>query len=129
MKNMSEELAIKVIEAINDRDRELIEPLTTEDIQLRLPIGEVYYGRAGIRGFFDQLEKMLPDLTLAARKVYTCEHFAIVEYEAAGHSPKLAPKEESMGVLILELDGNGRKKVARAQLYLDTAHWQTLTGG
>ena len=53
----------------------------------------------------------------------------IVEYEAAGHSPKLAPKEESMGVLILELDGNGRKKVARAQLYLDTAHWQTLTGG
>src|SRR5438105_15956504 len=97
---MSEELAIKVIEAINDRDRELIEPLTTEDVQLRLPIGDVYYGRAGIRGFLDQLEKMLPDLTLAARKLYTCEHFAIVDYGAAGHAPKLAPKDERTGAVL-----------------------------
>ena len=103
--------------AINDRDRGKLDELTTEDVQLFFPPALVFRGRDGLSDFFDELERRVPDLTLTARETYAGDGYAVVEWESTGQMG------ESMGCLVLkEREG----MVARARLYLDTAHWARL---
>ncbi|HEX6487849.1 MAG TPA: nuclear transport factor 2 family protein [Candidatus Dormibacteraeota bacterium] len=114
-----EDLALATVQAINDRDRKQLDKLALEDIQLFFPPGMVFYGRQGLTDFFNELERRVPDLTLAAREVLSGDNFAVVEWESSGADT------ESMGCLVLKTrDG----MVSRARLYLDTAHWQRLGG-
>lgn len=124
----SERLGLRVLEALNARDYDRVDDLTTENVQLRMPPGQVFYGRDGLREFFAQLEAQLPDLTMVARKLHSGEDFAVIEYDTTGHT-RSHPGEElqAMGCLVLELDGGER--VERVQLYLDTAQWQRITAG
>ena len=116
-----EDLALGTISAINDRDRGKMDELASEDVQLFFPPAMVFYGRDGLNDFFDELERRVPDLTLTARDVLSGDEFAVVEWESSGHSGR--EEAESMGCLVLTArDGS----VARARLYLDTAHWQRL---
>jgi ketosteroid isomerase-like protein len=108
------------VHAINDRDRGKLDELTSEDVQLFFPPALVFRGRQGLSDFFDELERRVPDLTLTARDTYCGDDFAVVEWESSGEAG------DSMGCLVLkERDG----KVARARLYLDTAHWARLGSG
>ena len=113
-----EDLALGTVAAINDRDRSKLDQLAAEDVQLFFPPALVFYARPGLGDFFDELERRVPDLTLAARDIYSGADFAVVEWESSGEAAG-----ESMGCLVLTVrDG----KVARARLYLDTAHWARL---
>jgi len=108
------------VHAINDRDRSKLDELTTEDVQLFFPPAMVFRGRDGLNEFFNELERRVPDLTLTARETYSGDGFAVVEWESSGQVG------ESMGCLVLkEREG----KVARARLYLDTAHWARIGAG
>jgi ketosteroid isomerase-like protein len=118
----SARVAERVIEAINQRDRDAIEELAHPDVQLRMPPARVFYGCDGVREFFDELESRLPDLTVTADKIHAGDDHAVVEWEAAGHSAQNDPEEE-MGALILHLS-DGR--ISRAHLYLDVARWEEL---
>ena len=116
-----EDLALGTISAINDRDRGKMDELASEDVQLFFPPAMVFRGRDGLNDFFDELERRVPDLTLTARETYCGDDFAVVEWESSGTA-----SGDSMGCLVLkERDG----MVARARLYLDTAHWARLAGG
>ncbi len=115
----NERFALQILEAINDRDYDRINQWTTEDVQLRLPPAQVFYGRQGVREFFAVLESRLPELIVTATKVHAGADFAVVEYDTAGDAV------DGMGAIILELDG---AKVERVQLYLDTARWAELAG-
>ena len=118
----SARIAERVIEAINQRDRDAIEELAHPDVQLRMPPARVFYGCDGVREFFDELEARLPELTVTADKIHAGEDHAVVEWEAAGQSARHDPEEE-MGALILHLtDG----RISRAHLYLDAARWERL---
>jgi ketosteroid isomerase-like protein len=124
----SEELGLRVLEAINARDYDRVDELTTEQVQLRMPPGEVFFGRAGLRDFFAQVEARLPALTLVARKIHAGEDFAVIEYDTTGHTRSHPGAEVlGMGCLVLELDGGER--VDRVQLYVDTAQWQQIASG
>lgn len=122
----AERLAIDVLAAINDRDFKQIDSLSTEDVQLRMPPGQVFYGRSGMREFFESLEKLLPDLTLVARKVRAGDGFAVVEYESAATSRSSGGELPSMGCFVVDIDGD---QVSRCQLYVDTAQWNLLQDG
>ena len=111
-----EDLALRVVEAINDRDYDGINRLATERVQLRLPPDQVFYGREGVREFFAVLEARLPQLIVTARKIHAGDGFAVVEYETAG-------EVDGLGAIVLELEGG---QVDRVQLYLDTAQWAQL---
>lgn len=124
----SEQLGLQVLEALNTRDYDKVDELTAEDVQLRMPPGQVFYGRDGLREFFAELEARLPDLTLVARKLHAGEDFAVIEYDTTGHTRSHPGAEiEGMGCLVLEMDGGDR--VGRVQLYLDTAQWQQIASG
>ena len=111
-----EDIGLAIVEAINSKDWGQIAKLSTEDIQLRLPPGMVFYGRQGIKDFFTQLEARYGDLTVVARRTYAGADFVIIEYDAMGTNQHGAA-EEDMGIFVNELrDG----KVSRSQLYLDT---------
>ena len=116
--NSNERFALQIVEAINDRDYDRINQWTTEDVQLRLPPGQVFYGQQGVYEFFRVLEARLPHLIVTARKVHAGPGFAVVEYDTAGDS------EDGMGAIVLELEGD---RVRRVQLYLDTARWAELS--
>lgn len=112
-----EDLALATVSAINDRDRGKLDELAAEDVHLFFPPAMVFRGRDGLSDFFDELERRVPDLTLTARETYSGDGYAVVEWESTGQMG------ESMGCLVLkEREG----KVARARLYLDTAHWARL---
>ncbi len=112
-----EDLALGTVQAINDRDRGKLDELTTEDVQLFFPPALVFRGRQGLNDFFNELERRVPDLTLTARETFAGPDFAVVEWESSGG------RGDSMGCLVLKVRAGG---VARARLYLDTAHWQRL---
>lgn len=117
----AEQLALATVSAINDRDRSKLNELATEDVQLTFPPALVFRGRDGLGSFFDELERRVPELTLAARDIYTGPDFAVVEWESSD-----ATAGDSMGCLVLQIrDG----QVARSRLYLDTAHWARLGTG
>ena len=116
----SERFALDIVGAINDRDYGRINEWAAPDIQLRLPPGQVFYEREGVREFFVFLEARLPHLIVTARKVHAGNDFAVVEYDTAGDT------EDGMGAIVLEYDGD---KVERVQLYLDTARWAELQAG
>lgn len=118
----SEQIAAEVVAAINARDYSQIDTLTTEDVQLRFPPRQVFYGRDGLRGFMQELERRLPELTLTARRVYAGDDFAVVEYDETGRTVP-GSQTDTMGALVLSLD-DGR--VSRCQLYLDTARWEAI---
>lgn len=127
---MSADLPTRVIAAINGRDYSAIETLTTEDVQLRLPPGQVFFGQDGLRAFFNELEAVLSTLTITARRTWSGMGFSVVEFDSSGRSAADVPSE-SMGALVLELVGH---RISRIQVYLDTAqwdslHWQALTRG
>ena len=50
------DLAGEVVSAINARDHSYIDKLTTDDVQLRLPPDQVFFGRDGVREFVNVLE-------------------------------------------------------------------------
>lgn len=112
----SEDLALAVVAGINDRDYGLINSLATENVQLRLPPAQVFYGREGVREFFAVLEARLPRLIVTARKIHAGDRFAVVEYETAGDV-------DGMGAIVLELDAG---RVEGVTLYLDTAQWAEI---
>jgi len=114
-------IAFKVLEAINDRDYNQIENLCTENVQLRMPPAQVFFGQDGLREFFQSLERVIPDLTLTADEIYSGDDFVVIEYEAAGHPRGEA--DEAMGAIVMRL-ADGR--IGRIQLYVDTAHWERL---
>jgi ketosteroid isomerase-like protein len=115
-------VAQRVIQAINARDRSAIEALAHDDVQLRMPPGQVFYGCQEVHRFFDELESRLPDLTVTADSIRAGDDFAVVEWESAGRTRRHDPDEE-MGALVLHLrDG----RIDRAHLYLDLAHWDRL---
>lgn len=122
----AERIAIEVLQAINDRDFDQIDRLSTEDVQLRMPPGQVFYGRPGIRAFFEGLRRLMPTLTLVARKVRAGEGFAVVEYEGVGTSSSSGDEVPSLGAFVIDLQGD---QVSRCQLYLDTAQWNRLQEG
>ena len=115
------DIAFKVLEAINDRDYNQIENLCSENVQLRMPPAKVFFGQDGIREFFQNLERVIPDLTLTADEIYSGDDFVVIEYEAAGHPRGEA--DEAMGAIVMRLV-EGR--VGRIQLYVDTAQWERL---
>ena len=124
----SEQLGLRVLEALNARDYDQVDHLTTEGVQLRMPPGEVFYGREGLRDFFAQVETRLPDLTLVARKLHAGEGFAVIEYDTMAHTRSHPGSEVlGMGCLVLEMDGGER--IDRVQLYVDTAQWQQIASG
>ena len=114
-------IAYSVLAAINDRDYNQIEELCTENVQLRMPPAQVFFGRDGLREFFQHLERVIPDLTLTADEIHSGEDFVVIEYEAAGHPRGSA--DEAMGAVVLRLEDG---KIRRIQLYVDTAHWERL---
>jgi ketosteroid isomerase-like protein len=115
-------MADAVTRAINARDRGAIEDLTTEDVELRMPPGDVFYRWAGIRNFMDELERRLPAMTMVMSRVYDGEDFAVVEWDVAGISPGQEPVEE-LGCLVLRLREG---KLAKANLYCDYSLWREL---
>jgi hypothetical protein len=124
----SEQLGLRVLEALNTRDYDKVDELATENVQLRMPPGQVFFGRDGLREFFTELEARLPDLTLVARKLHAGDDFAVIEYDTTGHTRSHpAASVEGMGCLVLELDG--KERVERVQLYVDTAQWQQIASG
>lgn len=114
-------IAYSVLEAINDRDYSQIEKLCTESVQLRMPPAQVFFGRDGLREFFQSLERVIPDLTLTADQIHSGDDFVVIEYDAAGHPRGSA--DEAMGAIVLRL---AEGKIGRIQLYVDTAHWERL---
>ena len=94
------ELADQVVSAINARDHSQIDKLTTDNVQLRLPPDQVFFGRQGVRDFVDVL-----DINSTTR---------------SGH------QVEGMGAVVLELE-DGR--IDRVQVYLDTAQWAQISEG
>lgn len=114
----TERFALQIVEAINDRDYDRINQWTTEDVQLRLPPAQVFYGQEGVREFFAVLEARLPNLIVTANKVHSGDAFAVVEYDTAGD------EMDGMGAIVLEMEGD---RVRRVQLYLDTARWAELS--
>ena len=117
------DLAGEVVSAINARDHSYIDKLTTDQVQLRLPPDQVFFGRDGVRDFVNVLEDRLPKATLIARKVHAGEDFAVVEYDI--NSTTMTGREvEGMGAVVLELD-DGR--IDRVQVYLDTAQWAQIS--
>jgi ketosteroid isomerase-like protein len=120
--DQSSRIAERVIAAINAKDRAVIQELAADDVQLRMPPGRVFHGCDEVRGFFDELESRLPDLTVTADRIHAGDDFAVVEWESAGRTVRDDPEEE-MGALVLHLrDG----KIDRAHLYLDLARWDRL---
>ncbi len=119
----SEQVAAEIVAAINARDYSQIERLTTSDVQLRFPPRQVFYGREGVQDFMKQLERRLPQLTLTARRIHSGEDFVVVEYDETGRTVP-GSTLDSMGAMVLKLE-DGR--VARCQLYLDTAQWDALS--
>ena len=118
----SARIAERVIEAINDRNRDAIEELAHPEVQLRMPPARVFYGPDGVREFFDELEARMPDLTVTADSIHAGEEFAVVEWEAAGHTAS-QDEDEEMGALVLQFrDG----RIRRAHLYLDLERWERL---
>ncbi len=121
-------MGLRVLEALNARDYNKVDELTTETVQLRMPPGEVFYGRSGLREFFAQVEARLPELTMVARKLHAGDDFAVIEYDTTGHTRSHPGSEVlGMGCLVLELDGG--RLVDRVQLYVDTAQWQQIASG
>ncbi len=117
------DLAGQVVSAIKARDHSYIDKLTTDDVQLRLPPDQVFFGRDGVREFVNVLEDRLPKATLIARKVHAGDDFAVVEYDI--NSTTRAGREvEGMGAVVMELD-DGR--IGRVQIYLDTAQWAQIS--
>ena len=117
------DLAGEVVSAINARDHSYIDKLTTDQVQLRLPPDQVFFGRDGVRDFVNVLEDRLPKATLIARKVHAGEDFAVVEYDI-NSTTKTGREVEGMGAVVLELD-DGR--IDRVQVYLDTAQWAQIS--
>jgi len=117
------DLAGEVVSAINARDHSYIDKLTTDQVQLRLPPDQVFFGRDGVRDFVNVLEDRLPKATLIARKVHAGEDFAVVEYDI-NSTTKTGREVEGMGAVVLELD-DGR--IDRVQIYLDTAQWAQIS--
>ena len=72
--------------------------------------------------FFDELESRLPDLTVTADAIHAGDEFAVVEWEASGHTAA-QDEDEEMGALVLQMH-EGR--IRRAHLYLDLERWQKL---
>jgi ketosteroid isomerase-like protein len=124
---MGDDIALRLAEAINQRDYGAIEELCAPDVQLRLPPGQVFFGRDEVGRFLHRLEELIPDLTFTPRKVWRGMNFVIVEWDTAGHPAdrRRAAAEDSMGVVVMELGAGG--DVERVQLYLDTARWRELT--
>lgn len=119
MSKKAEDLAVRVISALNDMDYSQIEPSTTDDVELRFSPGRVFHGREGVREFARMLRAALPECTVVARKIHAGEDFAVVEWEAFGRTPTRRESEDQ-GVFVMELrDG----RVARVNLYVDTAAW------
>ena len=116
-------LAGEVVSAINARDHSYIDKLTTDQVQLRLPPDQVFFGRDGVREFVNVLEDRLPKATLIARKVHAGDDFAVVEYDI-NSTTKTGREVEGMGAVVLELD-DGR--IDRVQIYLDTAQWAQIS--
>src|SRR3979411_1116393 len=96
------EMASAGIAAISARDRGAIEKLTTEDVELRMPPRDVFYGWKGIRQFVDELERRMPALTLVESRVYDGEDFAVVEWDGAGLSSG-QERIEGLGCMVLKL--------------------------
>lgn len=117
-----DEIAVRMLEAINERDYSQISKLCTENIQLRMPPAQVFFGQDGLREFFHSLERMFPKLTLTADEIYTGDDYAIVEYEAAGETSTGSPNE-ALGAIVLKLDGG---RIRSSHLYVDTAQWERL---
>lgn len=117
------ELAGEVVSAINARDHSYIDKLTTDDVQLRLPPDQVFFGRDGVRDFVNVLEDRLPKATLIARKVHAGDDFAVVEYDI-NTTTRSGREVEGMGAVVMELD-DGR--IGRVQIYLDTAQWAEIS--
>lgn len=124
---MSDNIAVRLAEAINQRDYTAIEELCAPDVQLRLPPGQVFFGRDEVGRFLHRLEELIPDLTFTPRKVWRGMNFVIVEWDTAGHPSdrRRLEAEDSMGVVVMELEEAG--EIQRVQLYLDTARWRELT--
>ena len=118
----AEALAETVIEAINGQDFSQVEKLCTAHVHLRLPPAQVWYGTEGVREFLGTLQRMIPQMTFTADRIYSGDDYAIVEYETAGRTAG-GTDEEAMGVLILQLDG---EQIRRVQVYLDTAQWERI---
>ncbi|HEX6349917.1 MAG TPA: nuclear transport factor 2 family protein [Candidatus Dormibacteraeota bacterium] len=116
------DLAGEVVSAINARDHSYIDKLTTDDVQLRLPPDQVFFGRDGVREFVNVLEDRLPKATLIARKVHAGDEFAVVEYDI-NSTTKGGREVEGMGAVVMEL-ADGR--IGRVQIYLDTAQWAQI---
>ncbi|GAC1337166.1 MAG: hypothetical protein NVSMB29_01100 [Candidatus Dormibacteria bacterium] len=119
----SRQLAVELLNAVNERAWDRIETRTTEDVELRLPPGRVFAGRHGVREFCEALQALIPDLTVVGTKIYAGDDFAVIEYESAGHGNVSA---EGLGVLILRVAGD---RLSRVQLYVDTALWRDLAHG
>ena len=117
-------LAEHCIEAINRREYDSINLLVTDDVQLRLPPGQVFRGPSGVREFFEHLDHIVPSLTLAISRVYSGPDFAVVEWWSSGATPA-GSETESLGVAVLQVEGD---RVSRIQIYLDTAEWERLGG-
>ncbi|TMF91769.1 MAG: nuclear transport factor 2 family protein [Chloroflexi bacterium] len=95
------DLAGEVVSAINARDHSYIDKLTTDQVQLRLPPDQVFFGRDGVRDFVNVLEDRLPKATLIARKVHAGEDFAVVEYDI-NSTTKTGREVEGMGAVVPE---------------------------
>lgn len=119
----SRQLAVALLDAVNERAWDRIETKTTHDVELRLPPGRVFAGRNGVREFCEALQGLIPDLTVVGTKIYAGSDFAVIEYETAGHGNVSA---EGLGVLVLRISGD---RLSRVQLYVDTALWKDLAGG
>lgn len=122
-RQQTDQLAEQVLVALNAHDLGQIDRLTSPDVELRLPPGRVFSGRQGLRDFFSELQARLPELTVVARKTYTGEDHAIVEWESVGRSLRRS-QVETMGVFVIQVSEG---LIARIQVYLDTAQWAALS--
>ena len=120
----STDSASAIFNAINRRDFDQLEPLTTADVELLLPPGQLFEGRSGVERFLRTLDEILPDLILVAHHTYSGEDFSVVEWESFAHTA--ADRESSgLGVTVMRFDGD---RVSRIHLYLDTAEWARVLG-
>jgi ketosteroid isomerase-like protein len=118
-------LASDVLLAINDKDYGTLDKLSTEDVQLRFPPGQLFNGRRSLEQFLREVERRLPTMTLIGHHVHTGDDFAVVEYEVTGKTPSNR-EYEGMGCLVLEFE---QERVKAATLYVDTAQWQQIQQG
>ena len=78
------DVAAGIFEALQQRDLDAVATLQHDDIVDDFVAVGVYRGKAGVRGFFEELFAAVPDLTLTPQRILDAGDHAIVQWRLTG---------------------------------------------